>query len=97
MEQLIPIAGVIALLVASLFAGFAGGLLAGKGTRSELRRLDADIDDCFDRIESSQKRMAARAKRSANDDDDEQQSLPGVADPKLKARIRAAWLSRKAG
>jgi hypothetical protein len=90
----------LALFAASLMlatiAGFAGSMIAYRQIRSEFRRLDADLDDAFERIESAQKRAASRARRAAPEDDEAQQSIPGVADPKLKARIRAAWLQRKA-
>lgn len=96
MDWTILAIGAAAAVIAAI-AGYAGSLFAFRQTRSDIRRLDADLDDAFERIESAQKRAASRAKRQQTEDaeDDGQQTLPGVADPKLKARIRAMWLQRK--
>lgn len=87
----------VVLIAAS--AGALSGWIVSQAlavkNRSRLRQIDADLDDLYERVEIAQKRAASRARR-AEPEDEPQGSLPGVADPKLKERIRAAWLRRKA-
>ena len=88
----------IVLMAAS--AGALAGWMVSQAlavkSRSELRQINADLDDLYERLETAQKRAASRARRAEPDQEElAQTSLPGLSNPALKERLRRAWQARR--